>query len=364
MGRLPQRIEADGLLLRRWEIDDVALQEQAIADSADHLRPWMAWMAQEPKPPQERHAMLSSWEKEWEGGGDVLLAILLAGEIVGSAGLHRRRGPNTLELGYWIGTRFLRRGLATKAAAMLTEAAFSIPQVDRVEIHHDKANSASEGVPRRLGFRLIEEKADRPKAPAEVGIDCTWHLARPEWEAHKKDDSIEVEKVIQTTIVAAGLADAIALRDLHHGTWDETYRCRAAEAWYSARLAAHVVRDWGEVVEVQTARGGEVLTARRDGQIVGLCQYGPCDDRDQDPEQTGEIHRLYVHPARQRTGIGQSLLSAAIDSLRKSGACAASLWVLETDQRARAFYERLGWRPDGGRKTHPPTDLRYRLPLR
>lgn len=36
----------------------------------------------------------------------------------------------------------------------------------------------------------------------------------------------------------------------------------------------------------------------------------------------------------------------------------------QSDQRARAFYEGLGWKPDGTRQTHPPTDLRYRLPIR
>jgi ribosomal-protein-serine acetyltransferase len=203
MDRLPHRSESDGLLLRRWMISDAELQERAITESADHLRPWMAWMTQEPKPLQERRAMLSHWEEEWEEGGDVVLAMFLEGEVVGSAGLHRRRGPDTLELGYWVGARFLRRGLATGAAAMLTEAAFSIPQIDRVEIHHDKANSASEGVPRRLGFRLIEEKADRPKAPAEVGIDCTWRLQQAEWRAHKTDDSIKIQSASQTAIVAA-----------------------------------------------------------------------------------------------------------------------------------------------------------------
>jgi ribosomal-protein-serine acetyltransferase len=186
MGRLPQRIEVDGLLLRRWEIGDAELQERAIAESADHLRPWMAWMAEEPKSLQERQAMLSKWEREWEGGGDALLAVFLDGEVAGSVGLHRRRGPETLELGYWIGVRFLRRGLATRVAAMLTEAAFSIPEIALVEIHHDKSNSASEGIPRGLGFRLIEERADRPKAPGEVGIDCTWRLERAEWKARRK----------------------------------------------------------------------------------------------------------------------------------------------------------------------------------
>jgi ribosomal protein S18 acetylase RimI-like enzyme len=165
-------------------------------------------------------------------------------------------------------------------------------------------------------------------------------------------------------IVPAVPAEATALRDLHRMTWEVTYRDRALEAWYRERLAAHAVRDWGEIVRSQAARGGGVLTARCNGRIVGFCQYGPTADHDHGPERVGQIQRLYVHPARQRTGIGRSLLMAAVDRLRQGGARTATLWVLETDERARAFYERLGWKADGTRKTHPPTDLRYRLPLR
>lgn len=164
-------------------------------------------------------------------------------------------------------------------------------------------------------------------------------------------------------LLSADPAEATALRDLHLATWKVAYRDRAAEAWYGERLAAHAVRDWAEVLSSQAAQGGGVLTARGDERIVGLCQYGPTEDDDHDAEQVGHIHRLYVHPSRQRTGIGRSLLTASVDRLRQGGAHTATLWVLETDQGAKAFYERLGWKPDGATKTQPPTDLRYRLAL-
>jgi ribosomal protein S18 acetylase RimI-like enzyme len=164
-------------------------------------------------------------------------------------------------------------------------------------------------------------------------------------------------------IVHADPAEATELRDLHLITWELTYRDRADEAWYRERLAAHAVRDWGEIVRSQAALGGGVLTARSDGRIVGLCEYGPTEDPDHDPKGIGQIRRLYVHPARQRTGIGRSLLTASVDALCQGGAHTATLWVPESDQRARAFYEQLGWKPDGTRRTHPPTDIRYGLPL-
>ncbi len=45
------------------------------------------------------------------------------------------------------------------AASALTDHAFARPDIDRVEIHHDRANVASEGVPRALGYRLVGDRA-------------------------------------------------------------------------------------------------------------------------------------------------------------------------------------------------------------
>ena len=181
MERLPELIEDGDLVLRRWRVADAETQEAAVTASLDHLRPWMPWAAAEPQGAIARRGMLRRWERDWATGGNVTYAVLLQGEVVGSCGFHRRRGPRTLEIGYWTAASHARRGIATRVAALLTDAAFAVPGIDRVEIHHDRANLASAGIPRRLGYRLTAEKPDRVEAPGEVGIDCTWAITREEW---------------------------------------------------------------------------------------------------------------------------------------------------------------------------------------
>lgn len=172
----------DGLLLRRWTPADADVLGQAVLESSDHLRPWMPWVAGEPLSVDQRRAMLAGWEREWSQGGDAVLGILADGCVAGSCGLHRRIGPGGVEIGYWVHPAFTRRGLATTAARLLTEAAFSLPAIDRVEIHHDRANAASAGIPRKLGFELIDEiPALEQSAPAEIGIDCRWRMTREGW---------------------------------------------------------------------------------------------------------------------------------------------------------------------------------------
>lgn len=164
-------------------------------------------------------------------------------------------------------------------------------------------------------------------------------------------------------VVAACPSDADALRDLHVETWTATYRDRLHESFYHERLAEHRARDWADLLRCQTAAGGGVLIAKCNSDLGGLCQYGPTQDDDDDPRLVGHIHRLYVHPLRHRQGIGRSLLNGAEGSLQRRGMSAVTLWVLEADERARAFYEHLGWEPDGKRRFDGAVDVRYRLTI-
>lgn len=170
-----------GLLLRRWVPDDAPLLARAVSESIDHLRPWMGWVKQEPLSLTRRKEMLEAWEQEWLRGGDVAMGVFLSGQVAGSCGLHHRVGGGGLEIGYWTHPSFLRIAVASGATRSLTAAAFTSPEITHVEIHHDKANEASAGVPRKLGYRLVEEVRDAPEAPAELGIECRWRLTREEW---------------------------------------------------------------------------------------------------------------------------------------------------------------------------------------
>ena len=164
--------------LRHWRVEDADAQGRAIEQSLDHLRPWMPWVQEEPKPREQRVAMIREWEAERRAGGDELLAVRRDGVVVGSCGLHRRIGPGGLELGYWIHPAHVRQGLATEVVRQLCERAFADPRIDRVEIHHDRANVASGGVPAKLGFELVGDTPRAPQAPGEEGVERVWRLTR------------------------------------------------------------------------------------------------------------------------------------------------------------------------------------------
>ena len=105
-------------------------------------------------------------------------------------GLHRRGGPDELEIGYWLDDAATGRGLMTEAAAMATDVAFTVDGIDVVEIIHDRANRRSAGVPARLGYRRVAAFTSPPKARSETGIKVRWCVRRDEWLANGRTSSV------------------------------------------------------------------------------------------------------------------------------------------------------------------------------
>jgi ribosomal-protein-serine acetyltransferase len=180
-GRLPELIHGQGVELRRWRPIDAEALAQVVAESAEHLRPWMPWISQEPLALETRRALIEGWEAEWEAGGDLYQGIFSEDRIVGGCGLHSRVGPEGLEIGYWIHPAYTRRGLATAAARALAQAALSLAEISHVEIHHDRANRASGAIPRRLGFTFVGEVPDEISAPGEEGVEWIWRMEAAQW---------------------------------------------------------------------------------------------------------------------------------------------------------------------------------------
>jgi ribosomal-protein-serine acetyltransferase len=170
-------IDAGPVVLRRWRPDDLDASCAAVFASLEHLRPWMPWALDFSRAAQAEFLVGS--ERDWNARVGFNYAILTGGAIAGSAGLMARIGPGGLEIGYWVHPDFTGRGVATSAAAALTDAALALPAVDHVEIHHDVLNLASERVPAKLGFAVIGTTTGRfALAPADSGTTRMWRITR------------------------------------------------------------------------------------------------------------------------------------------------------------------------------------------
>jgi ribosomal-protein-serine acetyltransferase len=182
---LPDSVPAPRVTIRQWTEDDVEQFDAVITANIEHLRPWMPWIAFEPKTIAERLELIRTWQLERSTGGDCTFGVFLGGEPIGGTGLHRRIGDGGLEIGYWISADHLRRGYATEVSSALTAAAFAQPDIDRVEIHHDIANVPSGLIPKALGYTFIEDVPREITAPGEVGVLRIWRITRDEFESSR-----------------------------------------------------------------------------------------------------------------------------------------------------------------------------------
>jgi RimJ/RimL family protein N-acetyltransferase len=167
LARPPTRIEAgDGVVLRVLRPEDVPALHTAIVESFPDLHRWLPWAGELPPPSQ-----IESYVRN-------ALVAFDAGESfsygIGADDAGDRKG--VLEIGYWVHSAWTGRGIATAAARALTDAAFALPGIARVEIHCDETNGASASVPPKLGYRLATVVERPPRTPGETGREQVWAI--------------------------------------------------------------------------------------------------------------------------------------------------------------------------------------------
>jgi len=150
---------------------------------------------------------------------------------------------------------------------------------------------------------------------------------------------------VNFTLREATLDDIRAIAHVHIEAWRTAFRHLVPTTTLDSLSCEAQVPLWTDLLSnPQTI----ALLAEGDGEVVGFCTGRPSPDAD--CAGMGEIHTLYVLPRVWRHGIGGSLIGAVEERLRARGFTALSLWVLEDNAIARAFYEARGYRPEGARK--------------
>lgn len=158
--------------------------------------------------------------------------------------------------------------------------------------------------------------------------------------------------------------DAAGIAAVHVRSWQAAYRGVLPHEFLDGLSTDSSTRTWSRVL----AAPGTVTVATIDGgEIVGFVNHVSSRDEDAAAD-IGEITTIYVAPEWFGHGYGRALMEAALSALRVAGYRAATLWVLDVNDRARRFYEIGGWRPDGATKDdvigdQPVTEIRYRREL-
>jgi RimJ/RimL family protein N-acetyltransferase len=167
---------------------------------------------------------------------------------------------------------------------------------------------------------------------------------------HERDD---------LTIRPATAADASAIARIHVASWREAYAGIVPTQYLASLDVAAREAWWDDVVGRTTS---STWVAELDQRTVGFAHLGPAGDEDAEPEDL-ELYAIYLDPETWGRGVARDLMRTVLDAAPESSA--VSLWVLADNERARRFYKRHGFEPDGVEKIEeiggkPLTEVRYR----
>jgi GNAT superfamily N-acetyltransferase len=136
--------------------------------------------------------------------------------------------------------------------------------------------------------------------------------------------------------------DAEALTSLHLDVWEDAYVGLMPDRVVSERRAtlSERIDRWRMNLASSPATTTVVEAETR---LIGFASIGP--GRDEDVAIAEEVWALYVRSAWWGHGVGHALLTATLADRP------ASLWVLDGNARAMAFYRRHGFVADGTVRT-------------
>ncbi len=162
------------------------------------------------------------------------------------------------------------------------------------------------------------------------------------------------------TIRPATVEDAWRIAEINVRSWQAAYSGLLPEAYLRDLSIEGRAANWERWLGDPDAKSA-VLVLENDGERVGFVAVGL---------EAGELRAFYLDPDHWGVGLGRLLHDSAMAVLREAGHREATLWVLDTNERAQRFYAAAGWVLDGATKsdTIPGEDVmlsevRYRIAL-
>jgi len=154
MKRPAYKIKTERLLLSCYEPNDVYLLKETIDNNLEHLKEWLPWAKEEPQEIKDKINIIRKFRADFDLDNQYIYGIFTPDhkKLIGVVGLMPMIGENALEIGYWLGKEYTKKGYMSEAVKAVLKVGFELLELTRIEIHCDLLNERSKKVPEKLGF--------------------------------------------------------------------------------------------------------------------------------------------------------------------------------------------------------------------
>jgi len=162
-------LKGERVTIRPYREEDAQALFEAVAESRDHIRPWLPFADAHQSVEESRDWIIHQQAKILlREDMNLSLWDTTSGRFVGGSGLHPHNWEiGYFEIGYWLRVSATGRGYMTETVELLTNYLFTHLHANRVEIRCDARNERSANVARRMGF--IQEGLKRNDAQTPSG---------------------------------------------------------------------------------------------------------------------------------------------------------------------------------------------------
>ncbi len=137
----------------------------------------------------------------------------------------------------------------------------------------------------------------------------------------------------------AGPRDAVLIAAIHARSWKDAYRGILSDSYLAGEVDAERLAVWQARMAVWDAAKHFARLAEVDGDPAGFV----CVLADAEPEHGALLDNLHILPDHRAAGLGKRLLvDAARWIARTMPGVPMHLTVFQSNERARAFYRRMG----------------------
>jgi ribosomal protein S18 acetylase RimI-like enzyme len=153
--------------------------------------------------------------------------------------------------------------------------------------------------------------------------------------------------------------DAASIAHVHVTSWKGAYAGVLPAEYLDTLDPESRLDEWTKIL---SEGRGTTIVAEADGRTLGFASWGP--SRDEDAENGDlELYAIYLDPEAWGRGVARDLMRTVLADVQPG--TPMSLWVPATSDRARHFYRRHGFHPDGIERIDevggtPVTQVRYR----